>query len=326
MLSFLCLAAQIQTHAHGSYFPCAASFSTVYALRDHVMLRGREAKAKLVCTAMLRPRAVPRGGIQPHADQVCDFEAWDARVGAQYVVLHINGPNHHTRELDPYLRDFFHEKGIQHISWFIWTVTGDHTNIGGCESSQFLEAQMTFGSGYDRYAWMIKMWPVIYGTSSPQFALSPVDWIYYFFVYCWCQLMMLRLPPLVVAYVIAAVQAIGFIIRHRYLMASTHRQLITTLQTWLGGRVSLTAHDETEGIVDARPRRCAEMDGARRVVTSTIGVKRMELQQVEAVLLVRLKTDLKALLRFLLVVVLLVMIGTYFLYLTTAPPVQLAPH
>ena len=70
----------------------------------------------------------------------------------------------------------------------------------------------------------------------------------------------------------------------------------------------MTAHDETEGIVDE--------DGARRVVTSTIGVKRMELQQVEAVLLVRLKTDLKALLRFLLVVVLLVMIGTYFLYLT----------
>ena len=172
---------------------------------------------------------------------------------------------------------------------------------------------MTFGSGYDRYAWMIKMWPVIYGTSSPQFALSWIDWIYYFFVYCWCHLTMLSLPPLVVAYVLAAVLVFSGIVRHRYLIKIKHDQLIITLQTRLGGRVVLPALDEVEGMIHAE-----ETEGA---VTYTLGS-----QQVQAERIVRLKKDLKALLYLLHVVVALVLIGTYSLYLTTAPPVLLAPH
>ena len=46
--------------------------------------------------------------------------------------------------------------------------------------------QLTLGVGNDRYVWMIKLWPLLYGGTTPQFALTVADWMHYTWVVMWC--------------------------------------------------------------------------------------------------------------------------------------------
>lgn len=46
--------------------------------------------------------------------------------------------------------------------------------------------QLTLGVGNDRYVWMIKLWPLLYGGTTPQFALTLADWMHYTWVVMWC--------------------------------------------------------------------------------------------------------------------------------------------
>jgi len=182
-------------------------------------IRAPTVGARLVCSCT-RSGKHSRMGYQPHCQQDCNMEAWDERVGAQFVTVHFHGTTDLSYQTQGWSRGYLGNKTVQHISWFLWLDSTSDSNYGGIESGQFISGQLTLGMSNDRFVWMVKLWPFLFGGTTPQFGLSVFDWMHYFCVVIWCHAQLWPFSPHLVLGPIILALLVGFVRRYCNVLAT----------------------------------------------------------------------------------------------------------